>query len=265
MVYATHVAMQGWGEAVWQSICMKREMGVMAIIVKMSFFRDILTWLLFSLIIIVSFSVGGRFYSWQAGETSASCFSVVGIFVWMAAPVVDTTEFDLAGGNENATIGDPDWNTGWTAAREVYEVVYYTLLMIVLINLLIAMMSTTYSGLKRRGRKKHSQIQCVASLVFHAYLGIPSEIPRVRKCFTAFVSLGVITRVRKCFGHSYLNLWVFSGRTRRVEADVHVDRPRVLRGGKLHPLPLNMFESLINMVAKTFIDAKTAKWINEPF
>ena len=119
MVYATHVAMQGWGEAVWQSICMKREMGVMAIIVKMSFFRDILTWLLFSLIIIVSFSVGGRFYSWQAGETSASCFSVVGIFVWMAAPVVDTTEFDLAGGNENATIGDPDWNTGWAAARSV--------------------------------------------------------------------------------------------------------------------------------------------------
>ena len=47
--------------------------------------------------------------------------------------------------------------------------------------------------------------------------------------------------------------------------NVHVGRPRVLRGGKLHPLPLNMFESLINMVAKTFIDAKTAKWINEPF
>ena len=119
--------------------------------------------------------------------------------------------------------------TGTQGGRplEVYEVVYHTLLMIVLINLLIAMMSTTYSGLKRRGRKKHSQIQCVASLVFHAYLGIPSEIPRVRKCFTAFVSLGVITRVRKCFGHSYLNLWVFSGRTRRVEARVH---SRFVRG-----------------------------------
>jgi hypothetical protein len=126
-----------------------KPLGVMYIIVVESICKDVKVFGIFCAIVIAAFTVGSMFFCW----VSPDCTFDPTIFVYMVLPVTDNVEYDMASSDHLSTGWYP--NSGWTttgnaywdSVMKLYTTVYYILMLIVMLNLLIAMLSSTYQDI----------------------------------------------------------------------------------------------------------------------
>eukprot|EP01043_Picozoa_sp_COSAG02_P010313 COSAG02_NODE_360_length_23829_cov_107.112769_8_plen_1933_part_00 len=123
-------------------LSIKKSIGVMMIITKLIISRDVFPFLCFATIIIGAFEFAAFYFSWlrdveHVGGFFFDMFTSLGDFQQLKVDSYDLPWWDRE-------------QTGWAMSSVFFEFIFFVITMVILMNLLIAMMTDTYSSIAKQ-------------------------------------------------------------------------------------------------------------------